>query len=548
MLAIEVELLTGRYVATAYNSRVEGEWPPHPARLFSALAAAHFASDEPAPEERAILEWLEAQEPPSIGASEASHREVTTVFVPVNDAGMTDVDQEAEALEDARVALEETQASGETKAIKLASVAAEKAEKRLVAAIARNVSIPTKAINPSAGRRVLPEHRIRQPRTFPSVTPEEPRVIYVWPSASPTDTQREVIDRLLERLVRLGHSSSFVAARLVDDPAVAVWRPSKGGEAILRTVQAGQLAALERAYALHRETEPRVMPARFESYTRLAPAEEAQMPHSSFSDDWLVLRRVGGPSLPVVAAVGVARSLRKALMSHAPVAVPEVLSGHTPDGRPSERDHLATVPLPFVGHFHASGAILGVALILPRDATEDERRAIFAAVDAWERAVRLEDEDTPRLSVTMGAAGVLELERVEWGAAQASLRAENWCRPTRVWHSVTPVALDHNPGDLRSRDPKKVATAISEAVGTIRRACSRIGLPDPRAVEVLPAAPVAGASKAQLYPPYPEESGRTRRVLTHVRLEFAEPVRGPVLLGAGRYLGLGLFRPEATHG
>ena len=162
--------------------------------------------------------------------------------------------------------------------------------------------------------------------------------------------------------------------------------------------------------------------------------------------------------------------------------------------------------------------------------------------------MRLEDEDTPCLSVTMGAAGVLELERVEWGTAQASLRAESWCRPTRVWHSVTPVALDRNPGDLRSRDPRKIATAISEAVGTIRRSCARIGLPDPRAVEVLPAAPVAGASKAQLYPPYPEESGRTRRVLTHVRLEFAEPVRGPVLLGAGRYLGLGLFRPEATHG
>jgi CRISPR-associated protein Csb2 len=548
MLAIEVELLTGRYVATAYNTRLEGEWPPHPARLFSALAAAHFASDEPAPEERAILEWLEAQEAPSIRASEASHREVTTVFVPVNDAGMTDVDQEAEALDEARAALEEKRSSGQAKAIKQASSTAEKAEKRFVEAIARNVSIPKAAANPSAGMRVLPEHRVRQPRTFPSVTPAEPRVTYVWPGASPTDPQREVIDRLLARLVRLGHSSSLAAARLVDETVTAVWRPSKGGEAILRTVQAGQLAALERAYALHRETEPRLMPARFEGYTRLRPEEEVQMPRSSFSDDWLILRRVGGPSLPMVAAAGVARALRKALMSHATAAIPEVLSGHTPDGRSSERDHLAIVPLPFVGHHHASGAILGAALILPRDATGDERRAIFAAVDAWERAARIEDEDTPCLSVMMGAAGVLDLERVEWGAAQASLRPASWSRPARVWHSVTPVALDHNPGDLRSRDPKKAATAFSEAVGTIRRACARIGLPYPHDVEVLPAAPVAGASKAQQYPPYPEASDRTRRVLTHVRLEFAEPVRGPILLGAGRYVGLGLFRPEATDG
>jgi CRISPR-associated protein Csb2 len=30
----------------------------------------------------------------------------------------------------------------------------------------------------------------------------------------------------------------------------------------------------------------------------------------------------------------------------------------------------------------------------------------------------------------------------------------------------------------------------------------------------------------------------------HARLEFAAPVRGPVVLGAGRYFGLGLMRPE----
>jgi CRISPR-associated protein Csb2 len=548
MLAIEVELLTGRYVATAYNTRLEGEWPPHPARLFSALAATHFTSDEPDPKERAILEWLERQEAPAIRASEASHREVTTVFVPVNDAAMTNVDKEAEALEAARTELEETVSSGQAKAIKQASSAAEKAQKRLGEAIARSVSIPKTAINPSAGMHVLPEHRVRQPRTFPSVTPVERRVTYVWPSASPTSLQREVIDHLLERLVRLGHSSSLVAARLVDETVDVMWRPSKGGEVILRTVQVGQLAALERAYALHRETEPRLMPARFESYTRLAPTEQTQIPHSSFSDEWLVLRRVGGPLLPMVATAGIARALRKALMSHAPGAVAEVLSGHTPDGGPSERDHLAIVPLPFVGHQQASGAVLGVALILPRNATQDGRPGVFAAIDAWERAERLEDEDTPRLAVTMGAAGVLELERVEWGVAQASLRAASWCRPARIWHSVTPVALDHNPGDLRSRDAKKLATAIGEARGIIARACGRIGLPDPLDVEVLPAAPVAGASKVQLYPPFPEESGRTRRVLTHVRLEFAELVRGPILLGAGRYLGLGLFRPEAVHG
>jgi CRISPR-associated protein Csb2 len=40
----------------------------------------------------------------------------------------------------------------------------------------------------------------------------------------------------------------------------------------------------------------------------------------------------------------------------------------------------------------------------------------------------------------------------------------------------------------------------------------------------------------------------TDEFLTHVRLTFAEPVGGPVLLGAGRYVGLGLLRPERDDG
>jgi CRISPR-associated protein Csb2 len=542
MLAIGVELLTGRYVATAYNARQEAEWPPHPARLFSAMVATHFANEVPRAEEREALEWLEAQAPPGIAASEASRREVVTVFVPVNDVGLTNVDDEAAAVDAARAAHDAARASGEAKAIKKAAATVEKAEKVLAAAVARSIAVSATA-NPEAAIKVLPEHRVRQPRTFPSVTPTDPRVTYIWPDATPTESQRQAIDRLLARLVRLGHSSSLASARLVDDPASPVWRPASDGDTIFRTVQAGQLAALERLYALHRETEPRLMPARFEAYTRRPLPDTVSTPHSLFSEEWLVLRRVGGPGLPMVAAAGVARALRRALMSHAS-DIPEMLSGHTVDGRPSERPHLAIVPLPFVGHRHASGALLGVALILPRDADEGERRATFAAIDAWERVARREDEDVPSLSLHLGEAGVLELERVEWGAVQATLRAATWCGPARVWHSVSPVALDHNPGELRAREPAKLAQAVGEAIAGLRRACARAGLPEATAVEVLPSPAVAGAAKARHYPPFPEEAGRVRRVLTHARLEFDRPVRGPILLGAGRFLGLGLFRPN----
>ena len=52
MFAIAVELLCGRYTAMQFNDRTRPEWPPHPARLFSAMVAAWADADEPDPAER----------------------------------------------------------------------------------------------------------------------------------------------------------------------------------------------------------------------------------------------------------------------------------------------------------------------------------------------------------------------------------------------------------------------------------------------------------------------------------------------------------------
>src|SRR5438128_3582322 len=181
MFALAVELLTGRYVATAFNDRDRAEWPPHPARLYSALAATHF--EDPNPDERAALEWLERQGPPSLVASEAFERQVHTVFVPVND------------------------------------------------------------------KAAEPERRVRQARTFPSVTPEKPRAILVWPNAAPTRELLETLDRLASRVVRLGHSSSLVSVRVLEEEVVEPnWRPDDRGHVRLRTVGAGQLQALEQRF------------------------------------------------------------------------------------------------------------------------------------------------------------------------------------------------------------------------------------------------------------------------------------------------------------
>lgn len=543
MLAIEVAFLTGRYVATAYNNRRESEWPPHPARLFSALAATHFSDDDDARrgDERALLEWLEQQGPPAIVASKAVPRDVVTVFVPVNDVALTNVDDEAERLDEARAALAAVRSSGAR--VTKQSSAVSKAQSALDKAIRSATSVPSKPVNPRYGQRVLPEYRGRQPRTFPSVTPADPKVTYVWTDAAPTDVQRMALGRLLRRVVRVGHSSSLAALRVVDDPAPPTWRPAVNGEATLRVVQPGQLAALERGFEHHWEVEPRVMPLVPQPYTCQPDGATVAARSSVFSDQWLVFRRTEGPVLPMTAAAGVARALRRTLMSFADEPIPEVLTGHTPDRQPTPHPHLAIVPLPFIGHPHATGGILGIALVLPRIVDVSARRALFTSIDRWEQMYRQDDEDTPLVQLNLGAAGELRLERVEWGSVPTTLRPETWCGPARVWLSATPLALDRNPGDLRSGDPVKRAQAFEQAADSVSQACQRIDLPRPRLVEILPFAPFAGAAKARHYPSYPAETERIRRVLTHARLEFDEPISGPVMVGAGRFVGLGLFRP-----
>ncbi len=547
MLAIEVVLLTGRYVATAYNTRTEAEWPPHPARLFSALVATHFAADSALAtslsEERLLLEWLERQGPPQLRASEATARDVVTVFVPVNDVALTDVDDEAQAVREAKSLFVAALESSDAKSIKAAEKSVNAAQSAYAKALGRAINVPIKSGDPKAGAAVLPDHRPRQPRTFPSVTPEDPVVAFVWPTATPTSQQRGILDGLLARVVRLGHSSTLVSARAVTEPVEPTWVPSTSGTLPLRVFETGQLAALERAYEIHHEVEPRVMPARQQLYARPGNPLPDSPVQSTFGDDWLVLRRVGGPQLPMTATAGIARQVRRALMSFAD-PVPEVLSGHSLDGRPSDRPHLAVVPLPFIGHEHASGLVLGVALIFPRSSGPDERKAAFKAVAAWEAKSRVEDEDVPVLPLHLGRAGEFLLERVELGSVASTLMPHRWCRPSCVWSSVTPVALDQNPGDLRSRDSRKLDEALEQAKATIAQGCERIGLPQPISLEILPSAPWAHSAKARHYPRFPEAQDRTQRVLTHARMVFERPVSGPILIGAGRYHGLGLFRSE----
>lgn len=248
-----------------------------------------------------------------------------------------------------------------------------------------------------------------------------------------------------------------------------------------------------------------------------------------------------GTELALEHAEEVTRAVRGALLRHAEDPPPAALSGHRPDGGQLERPHVGFTALTDVGWPEARGArrragaaVDGVGIVLPREIDAADRVAVLAAAARWECA---------GLRAVLGTLGELQLARVDVPDPVDPLHPLRWVGPSRRWASVTPVALHRNPGRLFRRGPGLDERGARRAQESIARACEHVGLPAPARVRLMRESLFAGAPPAARFAPYPRCGQGFRRLCVHVELDFGNPVTGPVLLGAGRYFGVGLCAP-----
>lgn len=382
--------------------------------------------------------------------------------------------------------------------------------------------------------------RSRQERQFPAMRlhgADAPHLRLAWSEAQ-ADAHLDALRRLANDTSYIGHSASLVRCRFSDEDAA----PSDA-KAALRAPYQGRLAELEALFARHVKGDERARPR---PSTRRGVAPEKPEWVSPFGQDWIVLEHAGGDRPDLRAAALVGKAMRDALMSAWEGSIPEWLSGHAPDGAPSAAPHLAVAPLGNVGWSWSDGNLMGLALVLPR-AKEDAWRAPTLA--AWEESrafnaalasLHRGDTEDAAIDITLGAAGVWKLRRVTT-YAQQSLRPHRYCGEARTWSSATPVALDrHLKADGEER--------LREADEVVRKSCERLGLP-PCEVRAHKYAAIRGAPSA--WPPggaprwqnWARPASLKARPLMHATLTFKDPVRGPILLGAGRFFGLGLFLP-----
>lgn len=136
------------------------------------------------------------------------------------------------------------------------------------------------------------------------------------------------------------------------------------------------------------------------------------------------------------------------------------------------------------------------------------------------------------------------------GAALAACRlvstndaamADRYTRPARLFRSITAVALSRTARPTRGPLASQRRRDENQAVGAVFHALRHAGIRTrPTHVEVrrTPLQPRGQPAEA-----FAAGTRFPRRVMWHVELRFATDVAGPLILGDGRFLGLGLMVP-----
>ncbi len=562
-LTINVEFITGRCVAAIVADRDEPEWPPHPGRLFMAMAAAYFEAFEVEKDVDtstiAALEWFESLPPPEIHASEALPRSTVKYYVPIND----------------------------------------------------KLTVNTSVLQSTPGLA-----RSKQERSYPTAIPIDPLVQFVWHDMSEVEQHFDALSRICAQVIRLGHSSSLVRVwaernqfEHTSESLLRVqWNPSSRASKVhVRIAGEGELERLriacnadqiEQFVDLKLEVEslkgkaqkeakaafeeifgvpykghlraPEPTPPTlglWQGYRRSSESDETDVvvEGEHFDSELLILAKSANHdmrSLGIQDALALTTRLRAAAMSRCPEnPTPAWLGGHDPvSGQPTSAPHVAFLALPWVGNPHSDGHIMGLALAIPR--------STFVAPEIRGQMLGpllfTPDGDPREVELKLGNLGEWHVILEDRPEPPQSLKTSTWVGPSRTWASVTPVVLDRFPKATVGDDRRAWEAEVRQ---TVAESCMRAGLPKPIEIDIDTTswhngAPRAygktrvlrGANRADGnergiaslgdgFPNMPARGGKPSRPQIHVFLRFEDCVLGPVLVGAGRFIGYGMCKP-----
>jgi CRISPR-associated protein Csb2 len=442
------------------------------------------------------LEWLEGLPPPLIAAPRANRAQRVDLFVPNNDA---------DAVEDPR------DVSG----------------------------IRTKKV------------------VHPFLSEEAVPFVYAWPLPIETSLANVVVSAA-ENLYQFGRGvdMAWAVGDVIDDASVErllaehrgiVYRPEPGARgAGLACPMPGSLASLRQRYGATRLRPDSVgrsavlfvnaPKACFQNVVyacaRHRVVYELRDPHEDVRTAPWQARRAGR----LVCAVrdSAAGRLRGGLPSSEDATIERTLIGRKADGNDasSPENRVRIVPLPSVGVEHADGAIRRILVEVPSS-------AVLRAVDIeWALSgLEVVGPDAAARSILTRAEGDEMLRHYE--------------RPSRRWRSVTAVVLPQaaarrriQPSNRHHEGAKTAGERMAEeerAVAAVRVALRHAGIRANMLLARVQREPFDGrGARAEAFAP---DTRFAKERLWHVDLELDRLVTGPLVIGDGRFLGLGVMAP-----
>jgi CRISPR-associated protein Csb2 len=192
------------------------------------------------------------------------------------------------------------------------------------------------------------------------------------------------------------------------------------------------------------------------------------------------------------------------------------------------------IPLPSIGFVHADHAIRRVLLEVPPNCplSPKELRAAFLGIPLHVNPETGEIASDARL-----VPAEEETMLRHYGLGEES-------QPARLWRSVTPMALPGGSAPSGRTGSARLAGEVNQTCA-VRQALRHADITEAVTAIRVQCEPFEG--RGERAEAFAHEPRFPAAALRHVELRFAEPRSGPLLLGNGRWLGLGLFAPVAEH-
>ena len=343
-----------------------------------------------------------------------------------------------------------------------------------------------------------------------------PLVVYRWNVDPPNE---ETLDSLRRRAARVGYLGASdspvrvrVATRMPCGALGKVFVPDPEGDIHICVTRPGDVGELDRMYAAWQERGASVArsqyPALLHWATYQSPGGQNVMDRGEVVA-WLRLRpAVSGRRISALTALFKDAVLSRHQRMHG--EPPAILHGH--GFMRSGYDLARYLALPDVGFAHSRGRIHGLALWLPPESDRVQHQTARDAAVAIDTLVGrgIETRVEPRGD-----------EERPWAA-----NPRRWRGPSTTWVTVFPVIHE-----------RRGVPGLAEA----SLWCRHAGLPDPVSFRSLRTPLIRGA--VDLAPVEVNRPGRPALPYSHAEFRFADPIRGPLVVGAGRQRGFGLCVP-----